>query len=975
MPSVGLVVAANALLSPSKNVVQVNVTNGAGLKLGKVSLQASSGGAGAVVVASGSLPVASVGDEVINLAFNSSVQGVGNLVAILAFTDPAGSPAEVRSTAVPVELDSQGPALQGLTVLDDADTVGGWTPRVAGKFLTVAASYTEDTTGSGLEVATLTIDGCATPGCSFSGVLGAVPQGAGTFRFTVPRTLQAAGSEAKIPFTVKARDKAGNETASAGALQIDDAPPVIGAGFTLVTQGASGEDGNTWFPGGARGKDVEIAVPLTDLGAGLEAGSLVLTLAKADIAHGATSTAQGFLPGAPDGTVHFKIPTGVVLGREGRLHFTLAAQDKLGQAASSVQTDARSIWVDDVPPQATVSSADYTALSPAWSAVCGQADLAGSPGAFYCGRGPSNGPTYALRDDVVPVKFTVTDCGSGTGSSGGFWQLDSGGQPSALANASAQTGLTAGGCANGSTNKVHTFLATVDLAAAAPLMAPPGLDGTSVTTLVTGGTDKSGNAARAPAAPDLATGHILVRHWRWRAQLGGQPSGSPALLYAGSPSSASAARSLVVPLKAAGAPATPPHALEVFDATGKLTPVTIKDTGGSADVTPLTDVVAGSERSLWFGAASACAGGVGSCSRLWVTVQASGAFTSGACPLDTGVLGALAVRMNGALTSDQVVSATTAAPVTEQAAVWQGTFSSNQAGCKNTGSATPSPDLPLVPFSGVTLGGDGAYFSHAKGFLSASLNGGGNGFINGAPFVDGSGPLVLPAPPSLSLASPKPTPFFGAQDTSAAPSVRRLRRASTSSSSSGCGGGSCWVPTQGFNEASLAAAISHTPVHDASTLFVVDEVGTLLAFDQSSGAVVGPAGGVPAADSARAPAPQQVSPPVLLGSATLSPRPALVVQADGLVNLVVPENDTAVAQVQIGSFTSGRPLPPLIDVRGNGGVAYLLDGGCPQGGGACGNAWVWAVQLDVPPLPASSTVWPRPSRDTCNSRHLEAACP
>jgi hypothetical protein len=969
---VGLVIAANALLSPTKNVVQVNITNGAGLALGTLTLQATLA-ATTTVVATGTYPSPSKGDLSVTLTFTGPVQGVGNLVAILPFTDPSGGQAEVRSTAVPVELDSQGPALQSLSALDAADTVGGWTPRVAGQTLTVAAAYSEDTTGSGLDVATLTIDGCLTPACSFAGVLGAVSQGAGAFRFTVPRTLQAAGSEEKIPFTVKARDKAGNETVSAGALQIDDAPPLIGAGFTLVTAGVSGEDGNTWFTGGAHGKDVEVAVPIGDRGAGLLASSLVLTLATADISPGATSTVQGFLPSTSDGTVHFKIPTGVVAGREGRLHFTVAAQDRLGHSIASAQTDARAIWVDDVPPQVTVSVADYTALSPAWGAVCGQADLVGVSGPFSCGRGPSNGPTHALRDDLVPVKFTVTDCGSGVGGSGGYWQLDSGGQLSTLANASLQTAVTAGSCANGSANKTHAFLASVDLAAAAPLLAPPDLDGTSVTTLVTGGADKTGNAARSPGAPNLTTGHILVRHWRWQAQLGGQPSGAPALLFAGSPSTASAVRPLVVPLKATGAAASPPHALEVFDATGKLTPLSLKD--GTADVTPIADVVAGSERSLWFGAESACVSGLGSCSRLWAAAQVAGSFSSGPCPLDTGTLGALALRINGTLTSDQAVSATTAAPVTEQAALWQATFSSNQVGCKSTASAAPNSGVPLLPFSGVAIGGDTAYFSHAQGFLSASLNGGGTGFGSGIPFVDAGGALVLPAAPSLTPASPRPTPFFGAQDEADAPSLRKLRRASPSSASGGGCGGNCWAPTQGFNESALAAAISHTPVHDASTLFVVDDAGALLAFDQATGAAVGPTGGVAAADSSGTPAPQPVSPPVLLGSAALSPRPALVVQSDGLVNYVIPGNNSAAWQVQVRPFGSGRPLAPLVDVRGTGGVAYVVDGGCPPAGGACGSGWVWAVQIDSPPLAASSTAWPRPSRDTCNSRHLEAACP
>jgi hypothetical protein len=54
-----------------------------------------------------------------------------------------------------------------------------------------------------------------------------------------------------------------------------------------------------------------------------------------------------------------------------------------------------------------------------------------------------------------------------------------------------------------------------------------------------------------------------------------------------------------------------------------------------------------------------------------------------------------------------------------------------------------------------------------------------------------------------------------------------------------------------------------------------------------------------------------------------------------------------------------------VDARGSGSVAYLIDGA----------GWLWAIQLDKLPLAASATVWPRPSRDSCNSRDAEAACP
>ena len=40
------------------------------------------------------------------------------------------------------------------------------------------------------------------------------------------------------------------------------------------------------------------------------------------------------------------------------------------------------------------------------------------------------------------------------------------------------------------------------------------------------------------------------------------------------------------------------------------------------------------------------------------------------------------------------------------------------------------------------------------------------------------------------------------------------------------------------------------------------------------------------------------------------------------------------------------------------------------------NPAVWAVQLGQAPVAASATAWPRPGRDTCNSRNASASyCP
>jgi hypothetical protein len=45
-------------------------------------------------------------------------------------------------------------------------------------------------------------------------------------------------------------------------------------------------------------------------------------------------------------------------------------------------------------------------------------------------------------------------------------------------------------------------------------------------------------------------------------------------------------------------------------------------------------------------------------------------------------------------------------------------------------------------------------------------------------------------------------------------------------------------------------------------------------------------------------------------------------------------------------------------------VSYVHDGG----------GWIWAVQVP-PPAAASASVWPRPGRDSCNTRNATSTCP
>jgi hypothetical protein len=166
----------------------------------------------------------------------------------------------------------------------------------------------------------------------------------------------------------------------------------------------------------------------------------------------------------------------------------------------------------------------------------------------------------------------------------------------------------------------------------------------------------------------------------------------------------------------------------------------------------------------------------------------------------------------------------------------------------------------------------------------------------------------------------------------------------------------CWASAPGYNGSGTSQALSTTPVFDGTNIYSVDAGGSFYTLDQGTGASMPRTPIAPTVAT-------KVSAPVLLQGGT-----AIVVQAvDGRVRLLTPASQTAQAVdvAQVGGFGSVLLLPPVVDARGSGSVAYLVDSA----------GWLWAIQLDKLPLAASATVWPRPSRDSCNSRDAEAACP
>lgn len=477
-PVVTVTIDSSALIGPASPDVTVNVQAAASIALQGLSVEVDAAG---VKVASGSMVEVVAGDNTVELS--SIKTGAVGPVAVTA-TLRFGSGESVRSVAVPATIDAAPPSVS-LSVAP-----AGWVAR-SGAPLTVTAAA-DDGAGSGLQSASLTLDGCT----SCAAVAGQTA--AGGFTFQVPRTVQAAGSEAAVAFTVTVLDRAQNPGIARGVLQIDDAPPAIHA-FTTVVAGATGEDGNPWFAGGSTAAAVEIAVPVADSGSGFAA--MTIAIDPTNLAVGTTlAPPASSVPG--DGTVHFMLPA-TAFTSEGPLAFTLTAKDKVGNQS----TRDGKIFVDAVPPTVIAPQVDYANAAPALATVCGDSEGA----SFNCGRRIG---TALLPDDRATVSFDVVDCGSGLPND--ITQI------SAAVGSTAKT-VTAAGTSGSCRNPVHHYTFTVD--AAQDVAISSGDDsGSANVALTANAPDRLGNTGGG------GSGSALFSLWRWRRKLGSNITASPALL-------------------------------------------------------------------------------------------------------------------------------------------------------------------------------------------------------------------------------------------------------------------------------------------------------------------------------------------------------------------------------------------------------------------------------------------------------------
>lgn len=886
-PSIQVVIDAAQTLSPASPRVLVRVTANSQHRLGRLSVAVGANG----TLASGALAAAAPGDNLVTLSgFDPAAVGQAPVTATLAYTPPGGAAQTVTSDPAIAAIDAQPPAVH-VFLPDAADTVNGWVPR-AGPDLAVQAQV-DDGAGTGPASATLTLDHCppSSP-CIYPGTLVARPSaGAATFSFAVPRAVQAPGSEAPVAGVVTALDQAQNAGRRPVTLQIDDAPPALGA-VTLVSGGVAGEDGHQWFIGGANAAPVEVAITASDRGAGLL--DVALHLDPSDVSAG---TADPVAVPAPDGSLHFRLPASAVVGREGAVRFSISAHDGVHNGALVPESPATSVWIDDRPPQVTVASVDYTSTQPPSAEVC----AAG----VTCGRGPAAAPDHLLRDDVATVTFDAFDCGAGLGATG-----------AAINGVAATQAGTSGAPCAGSTNAVHRYTVQLDLSTQTP--GAPDLTGSETLALSDDAADLLGHHA------GNTHGAALISIVRWRAQPlnGALPVGSPALL------PGSGLRQIVLGMSGSGTPN-----LFVLNPQG--------GTDLAATVARISSDVAVDKQGVVYAVGYDSSSGPSKLS-MFDTANPNAAF--GACDVSDATIGTPPVIAGFADSPLAVLASTSTNGLHDVYVFRKGTCTPFDSELLTLGTNTT--------FSGAAAKDNTLYFGHSNGFTSIAFDPSARSFVAGteASFSVSSGPTPgARGGPSVGL-SPE-SPYFAGSD-------RKVHK----SASNTCTGTSCWTPL--VTTPAAAAILNGTPVFDTTAIYDTDSNGVVYAWAQAGGST--PLGTVSPTTGSTA---ILVSSPVLVGSLQ-----AVVVQHDATVRLLSFANSsggTTLLQMTRGgaaaSYASGVvPPTPVVDARGSGGVAYIPDGA----------GWVWAVQLDQPPVAASAQVWPRPGRDSCNSRNASASyCP
>jgi hypothetical protein len=313
---------------PTASLVASAADSGAGLDAASVVLSAA--GKTYPGVANGSQFVFSVPLADLGVADGQSAA----IPFTIAARDAVGN---VRTTSADpgavLQVDLAKPAV---TISTTATT---W--HAAGETVTIAGAASDAQSGLAGGSVSLSSDSAA-------GTLRAAGSLAADGSFQLAATLSgltfANGFEGSVPYTVTVTDAAGNAQTATGSIDVDNAPPQIGAAALPPGDVAAG--GHAWFRAGAG--SLQVTAIVADVGSGVSPASVLLQLAPGS--PGSLAPVSG-IPG-PGNTWTFALPRAAGTGLDGSqpVRLVVTASDTLGHAAVSAPQE---IFFDDAAPVIT----------------------------------------------------------------------------------------------------------------------------------------------------------------------------------------------------------------------------------------------------------------------------------------------------------------------------------------------------------------------------------------------------------------------------------------------------------------------------------------------------------------------------------------------------------------------------------------------------------------------------------------------
>jgi hypothetical protein len=418
----------------------------------------------------------------------------GPLDYAVTLTDAAGN---AQTATGSLSVDDAPPRISAITQPAGEATANGRAFfRATGSALPIGATIADGGSGVDPSSVVLQIVGGA-PG-ALTAVAGTRSAGDG-WSFALPRSVgRGLDGSSPVQFFVTAKDKLGH-AASSGVQSIffDDAAPVV----TSVSDPA-------WYARTAAGGHVVVTVheTIADIGAGLASASLTVANANSG---GALTTTPGTC--TPLGDCTFALDAAfLAAGSEGRLQFTITAQDKLSQAAGDAHQTTVSDFrqVDGKPPSVTITRIANAALP-----------ATGTSGVTYPTAIANTGydGSHFVYSDTLTISGTIQDSGAGIDTAAAPPVLEVDGQPVESAKGPK---IAISGCTDGTT-QVCSFVVTVKLNDLAQAGAFHAADSTM--QIVVGAADKAvdGTKGAAGNAGTSSSPSFAVTRFWWRQNLPG----------------------------------------------------------------------------------------------------------------------------------------------------------------------------------------------------------------------------------------------------------------------------------------------------------------------------------------------------------------------------------------------------------------------------------------------------------------------